>query len=490
MEINKSEGVTRTERFLASLCEDTFLKLWSFPNPFNDNHDELCDLLAIFENHVFIFFDRESSALQNKSKDSSVNWNRWKKKVIDAQIKTANGAERYIRQSRKIFLDQENEVPFPVQFDVDKVIIHKIIIAHGAKEACSEYSEENIFGSLAITYGDPFEKLPFPFFINLDKNNPVHIFDSHNLPIIFSELDTFFDFAAYLDAKSLAVKKYDALVYCGEEDLLAHYFMNFDNTNNRHYIGSLKEEVNGIFIGEGEWHDFLDREDYKAKKMADSESYLWDDIIQRTCDYTLDGTIMGTTPLDGKSAIHEMAKEPRFHRRYLSKHMAKAIHSFPESTEKIVRNLSFMPSFFPNKAYLFLQLKVQGFKETYEEYRKKRRAILEIACGTAKNKFEHLDTIVGIAIDAPKFSDGNSEDFILLDCKDWSDQEKTYYKERNEDWNFFETDNLSMQYKTNTEFPQKYSKQKNKSHKIGRNSPCPCGSGKKYKKCCRNIKYN
>ncbi|RLB85396.1 MAG: hypothetical protein DRH26_18335 [Deltaproteobacteria bacterium] len=24
-----------------------------------------------------------------------------------------------------------------------------------------------------------------------------------------------------------------------------------------------------------------------------------------------------------------------------------------------------------------------------------------------------------------------------------------------------------------------------KSDKIGRNDPCPCGSGKKYKKCCR-----
>lgn len=24
------------------------------------------------------------------------------------------------------------------------------------------------------------------------------------------------------------------------------------------------------------------------------------------------------------------------------------------------------------------------------------------------------------------------------------------------------------------------------SNKIGRNAPCPCGSGKKYKKCCLN----
>ena len=27
-----------------------------------------------------------------------------------------------------------------------------------------------------------------------------------------------------------------------------------------------------------------------------------------------------------------------------------------------------------------------------------------------------------------------------------------------------------------------------KSLKIGRNEPCPCGSGKKYKNCCRNKK--
>jgi len=26
--------------------------------------------------------------------------------------------------------------------------------------------------------------------------------------------------------------------------------------------------------------------------------------------------------------------------------------------------------------------------------------------------------------------------------------------------------------------------------KIGRNSPCPCGSGKKYKKCCSKIKQS
>jgi len=490
MEIKKSEGVTTTEKLLADFCDNTFLQLWSYPNPYNENRDELCDLLAVFENHVFIFFDRENLTFEDKSKDPEVNWKRWKKKVIDAQIRTANGAERYILNGRKIYLDQEITTPFPIKFDLEKAIVHKIIIAHGAKEACKQSSSNNIYGSLAISYGSIGEELPFPFFIDLQKDNPVHIFDSHNLPIIFSELDTFYDFSSYLLAKEKAIKKYDSIFYCGEEDLLAHYFMNFDDANNCHYIGTTDESINGIYIGEGEWHDFKEREEYIAKKAADKDSYLWDDIIQRTCGHTLDGTILGdTTPLDGKSAIHEMAKEPRFHRRYLSNHMINSIQSFPESTEKFMRDLSYMPSFSQNKAYLFLQLKVQGISESYEEYREKRRTLLEIACGTAKNKYEHLETIVGIAIDAPKFSKTNSEDFILMECKEWSTEQEKYYRDLNKDWMFLETDNLKMQYTTATEFPQKVANTPSKS-KIGRNSLCPCGSGKKYKKCCRNIKYN
>ena len=41
-----------------------------------------------------------------------------------------------------------------------------------------------------------------------------------------------------------------------------------------------------------------------------------------------------------------------------------------------------------------------------------------------------------------------------------------------------------------TELAKAYKKSKIvvKEKKIGRNDPCPCGSGKKYKKCCgRNL---
>lgn len=480
--IVKSEGVTPTERLLADLCDRSFLKLWSYPNPFKDDKDELCDLLAVFENHVFIFFDRENLAFTKEDNDPLVNWNRWKKKVIDSQTRTAHGAERYIRSGRSIFLDKDLKIPFPFDIDRQTMVVHKIIVAHGAKEACKEFSTDNVYGSIGVSYGPSEAEFPFPFMVHIDNENPVHVFDSHNLPIIFSELDTFYDFTSYLDAKFEAIKSYDILSYCGEEDLLANYFLNFDESRNKHFIGTNEKEFNALLVGEGEWKDFIELEIYKNKKIADKISYFWDKLIQTTCQNTLEGTIGGTSPLIGRSAIHEMAKEPRFHRRALSEAMIQSIKNFPEMSQRIMRNLSFMPSFYKNKGYVFLQLKVEGITDYENEYRPKRQALLEVACGAAKNKFNHLDTVVGIAIDAPKYSEANSEDFILMDCTDWSDKEKDHYEKLNEGLGFFKTG--AVKKRSVSEFPTIEKTKSPMRKKVGRNDPCPCGSGKKYKKCC------
>jgi hypothetical protein len=187
MAIVKSTGVTPTEKVLADLCERSFLKLWSYPNPIKEDQNELCDLLAVFDNHVFIFFDRESRQFDASDKDPLLTWQRWKRRVIDAQVRSAHGAERYLRSGRGIFLDRERTVPFPITFDKETATIHKIIIAHGAQEACAAFSPDNVYGSLAISYGAAKLTSAFPFMVNLDSSDPVHIFDSHNLPIILGE---------------------------------------------------------------------------------------------------------------------------------------------------------------------------------------------------------------------------------------------------------------------------------------------------------------
>ena len=178
-----------------------------------------------------------------------------------------------------------------------------------------------------------------------------------------------------------------------------------------------------------------------------------------------------------------MAKEPRFIRRALADRIKNAIVEFPYDREGIVRHMSFMPSYYPATAYIFLQLRwpesTAGDYDT--EYRPKRRTALEIACGVARNKFPHLTKVIGIAIDAPKDKPTNSEDFILMDAE-WSDERRQTYDELNKELKFFEMQDLKMGHIHVKNFPDAAEKVPS-CPKIGRNEPCPCGSGKKFKRC-------
>jgi hypothetical protein len=483
----KSAGVTETERMLADFCEKSFLKLWSYPNPFKDDGHELCDLLAVFDSHVFIFFDRHNDLPEGPDKDPKVVWDRWKRSVIDRQVKTAHGAERYIRSGRAIFLNAKKTAPFPLAIDPQKAIVHKIIVAHGAKEACERASAANIYGSLAITYADTDGSPTEPFHVEIDRRNPVHILDSHNMPIVLAELDTVGDFSAYLDEKVRAASAFDHLTYCGEEDLLGHYLLNYDEGSKRHVIGSKDETVNGIMIGEGEWHDFIQTELYKNTKKVNRVSYFWDQLIQRTCQNSLDGTLGGNSNiLRGESAIYEMVKEPRFMRRGLAEKMLTAADRFPDNIGEFSRQVTLLPSFQPNVAYVLLQVRAPASYRAEAGYRERRLGLLEVACGAAKNKFSNLVTVIGIGIDAPKFSDGkDAEDFILMPCETWTQEMKSHYEEQNEGWHFFGTPNLRQHNDRVNQFvPPPRSSKPAAARKIGRNDLCPCGSELKYKKCC------
>jgi hypothetical protein len=231
MTIQKSAGQTRTEQYLSQLCDRTFLKAWSYSNPYKADGKELCDLIAIFENSVFLFFDRESRKF-DQGGELHLTWERWKREAISKQIKTAAGAKRYVINNRdRIFLDKDAKIPFPLSIPEGGLKIHKIVVAHGAKEACERFSTANIYGSLGISYRAETNTsdFPWPFVVPLERNDPVHLLDSHNLALILGELDTLYDFQTYLTAKERAIERYAVLSYCGEEDLLAHYFQNFDS---------------------------------------------------------------------------------------------------------------------------------------------------------------------------------------------------------------------------------------------------------------------
>jgi hypothetical protein len=479
MKIEKSKGQTRTEKKLSVLCDKTFLKLWSYPNPYKSDGKEMCDLLVVFENHVFIFFDRESSLAQNPEKDLDLIWSRWKKEVIEKQIKTVEGAKKYIKQGNPIYLDDKQQLPLPVKVPEGDYFVHKIIIAHGAQDACKSSSVENVSGSLGVVYGGP-TTLPFPFMIQLNREDPVHVFDSENLDIIFEELDTVHDFISYLQAKETTIQENDMVLYCAEEDLLAYYFMNNKKSPEAHF----EKSGNGnqaFVLGEGIWEEFRNTDSYRRKKEADKISFVWDDFIQRTCENALDDVLIGEIGLfGGQNPIKEMAKEPRLFRRILSERIIKAVQDFPANHHGNARYVTFIPSFFDNKGYVFLQLKEDDISESETEYHSRRQAILTIACGAAKNEFPHLSKIIGIATEAPKFRTRASEDFILFNGEVWTEEDKTKFEELNQSWKFFQSEGRKQSVVRIEEVP---SRNLRKVPKIGRNDACPCGSGKKFKKC-------
>ncbi|GAA5263684.1 hypothetical protein ACOSOMT5_P0104 [Acidiphilium sp. MT5] len=436
----KKFGITGTERLLAELCDKTFLRLWSYANPFRKPGTELCDVIAILDNDIFLFFDREVRSFEH-SDNIELAWRRWHRKVITAQITTAKGARRHIITGGDIFFDAECKIALRLPDDRSNLRIHLIVVAHGAKEACIKFSGKNVYGSLAIKYEDSDSDPIFPFLIPIEKNDPVHVFDSQNLEIILGELDTIADFSDYLKEKERAVKQYKALAYAGEEDLLAHYLQNFQSKSNKYYIGTQDGKYNVFIIQEGIWADFVKSQQYRSQKEANRKSYIWDDLIQRNSQYMLEGTAIGNTNILGPSAVREMAKERRLARRALANEIIEAIQKFAYiklDQGQIQRKMTYFSGLDSDIGYIFLQVRAVEIAD-YAIYRKFRQEMLKVACGSAKNRFPKLQKVIGIAIDAPRFVQSNSEDLILLECDNWSDHDRIAYERGNEMFGFFRT---------------------------------------------------
>jgi hypothetical protein len=159
--------------------------------------------------------------------------------------------------------------------------------------------------------------------------------------------------------------------------------------------------------------------------------------------------------------------------------MRQAIATFPERPGS-ARKVSLMPSFYKSVAYVFLQFKIEREGLSESEARLLRQQALEIACAAAKERDPSLRKVIGIGIEAPKFATTQAEDFLLLNCSDWSEETAAQYREANRVWEFFATPHLSARRLKSSDFPAPPRPQP----KPGRNAPCPCGSGVKSKKCC------
>lgn len=442
-----SSGVTPTEKLLTAYCERSFLKLWAYANPYKDDGHEMCDLIAVFGNTVFLFFDRAKPWTAGEEVTPELAWERWKRDAIDRQVKTAYGAERYIRNGRKVFLDGARTKPLPLEITPD-CRVYKIIVANGVAEACKNASLENIGGSLAVAYAPADSPgINAPFFIKLDKERPVHVLDSHSMPIVLGELDTVDDFATYLQLKEEEIAQKRVISYCGEEDYLARYLAGDSEEAQATITVKSEENAHAVVLPEGAWSEFSRSDLYKRTKQADQVSYGWDQLINGACEHFVEGKTHGNANLFNQlNPVYDMVREPRHKRRLLSQRLARAIALFPEPGNGFQRWVTMVRAETPETAYVLLVLGPEPLFQRLPDWRQKRRHLLEVACGVASIKNPDLAKIVGIGVEHPNYAQADSgNDFALLVCNSLTEESRAYYRRVNEPFQFFETQNLRQE---------------------------------------------
>lgn len=436
--IERGIPVNTTEKNLLDLCDFAFLKLWSFPNPYKKLGKELCDVLVIFDNNIIIFSVKNIKYNENKGLDG---WQRWKRKAIDESIDQINGAEKWIKKHpNQIYLNKDCNTMIPIN-SKKRLKIYRIIVAHGISDSIANIPG-NTSGSLGIKYSDDNDFEDIQYFVELPKSPIYHILDSANLEILLKELDTISDFINYLKEKEKAIKLSKIVTYTGEEDVMGQYLRTIESKTGKHYI--LKDENKNLIVNFENmiWENFKNSYEYKEKKTLDESSYLWDKYLQQLCEYALNGELIGNIDVfQENNPIKEMAKESRFHRRILSDGIIQAVNYFPEIANDYTRQVRFILSEDNKSAYVFLQIKYNE-QEDYEKIvRPKRKQMLNIACGALKNKYSFLKKIIGIAINSPKHHVYADQDYILLDCRNWTKKDRSYYYNLNKDYNFWKQKN-------------------------------------------------
>lgn len=436
--IERGIPVNTTEKTLSDLCDLAFLKLWSFPNPYKEPGKELCDVLVVFDNNIIIFSVKNIKYNENKG---LAGWQRWKRKAIDESITQINGAEKWIKNHPdQIYLNKNCNTIIPIN-SKKKFKIYRIVVAHGISDSIANIPG-NTSGSLGIKYSDNNDFEDVQYFVELPKSPIYHILDSANLEILLKELDTITDFINYLKEKEKAIKLSKIVTYTGEEDVMGQYLRTIEPETGKHYI--LKDKNKDLIVDFENmiWKNFSNSYEYKEKKILDKSSYLWDKYLQQLYEYALNGELTGNIDIFQESSpIKEMAKESRFYRRILSGGIIQSVNYFPEIADDYTRQVRLIMSEDNKSAYVFLQIKYNEQDDYETVVRPKRRQMLNIACGTLKNKHSFLQKIVGIAINSPKHHIYADQDYILLDCKKWTRKDRSHYYNLNKDYNFWKPKN-------------------------------------------------
>lgn len=407
MRFTKSQGLTESEALLASLCEQSFFDLWTYPNLFKKPAKELVDLMVVFRNDVLLFSDK--SCAYPETGDPKLDWQRWYSRAIAKSAHQVHQAERWLRSyPGSVFLDTKATQKLPLDLPAADVLnIHRICVTTGAADHCRRVTGQPMLGLNFTITGNvaPLSVGTVP-----EAKGFLHVFDADALALVMRELDTISDFVDYLNAKADIVGLGLLKGAPTEADVLAYYLHN-----GRTFPNEGREFV----LQPNLWQQVETQAPFRDGRLLNQRHRLWDRLIERVTRLYLTGELQfgnETTMSDHERLVRVMASENRFYRRILS-----------QAIEDRARRAqggwigSILPSEDPHVLYVLL-MGPGAPRNEYDEYRSRRSQELGLRCYAAKAARPNANIIVGIGLDAPG-QQGSSEDLIYFDASNWTDEE-------------------------------------------------------------------
>lgn len=435
--VSDPEPINSSEALVAYLARKSFLSLWCYANPRGKPGKELCDILVVCDPHVIIVSVKDTEITD--SGHPSIDAERWVRRAVEESAKQIYGAERHIRRAEAVVTREgEKALPFP---DSNTLRIHRLAVAFGSK------------GRTWIPAGD-FGK------------GFVHVFDEVSLLLIMGELDTITDFVEYLERKEAFLASSEAVVVSGEENLLASYL-----GNDREF-----PDADLLLTDEDAWAAFTSSSNYRNGKIEDEVSRIWDGIIEEFCkDYRVERLIGKISLTELEHGLRYMARERRFCRRMLGRSLVELLEGARKNKLRSRYTISMS-----GVAYVFLACPLG-------EDRKGRRAELGLRCLVVRRDHPETEVVVGIATEIPGNVKGHSLDLVFMKIDKLTDEQERQALVAKNELGYFKSPVLSSRHedeRPHTVRPLRIEPFKGPRRRPSRNAPCPCGSGRKFKRCC------
>lgn len=329
--VTRNEPQSESEARLLQFADRTFLKPWSYPGLYRSKNKELCDLLVVFGNQIFIFSDKEIGF--RTELDVDIAWERWYRAAIQESRTNIYRADRWLRyQPDRVFHDvnatQQFHLPLTAPFKV-----HRIAVANGISKGMRQFY--GFSGSLLVSNKRVEEQeISPPFMVGDigDTRGFIHIFNDEALELLLSVLDTITEFGTYLSVREQLFAVDVSFIAFGEEQLLASY-MKFSNRHGRPGF-TVHTEPDVLMYGPDLWQTFEKGELYEKHLALKEASYAWDELIE-----LFSNEMFRSSTLENKLRLEQMlrimALEPRSVRKALSEGLGELANSVTENEVKV-----------------------------------------------------------------------------------------------------------------------------------------------------------